>query len=69
MILLSFVDKILFLLNIVKQDWLKPVSRADAKSTPSYSSDLHLSVLHYRPDRGALTCSVKQFPQSGGLLI
>ena len=30
---------------------------ADAKRNPSYSSDLHFSVLHYRPDRGTLTCS------------
>ena len=29
----------------------------DAKSTPSYSSDLHFSVLQNRPDRGALICS------------
>ena len=30
---------------------------ADAKSTPTYSSDLHFSVFQYRPDRGALMCS------------
>ena len=30
---------------------------ADAKRTPSYSSDLHFLVLHYRPDRGTLICS------------
>ena len=33
-----------------------PCSTADAKSTPSYSSDLHFSVLKYRPDRGMLIC-------------
>ena len=27
---------------------------ADAKSTPSYSSDLHFLGFQYRPDRGAL---------------
>ena len=31
-------------------------NRADAKSTPSYSSDLHFSGFQYRPDRGALIC-------------
>ena len=33
------------------------VSKADAKSTPAYSLDLHFSVVHYRPDRGTLICS------------
>ena len=32
---------------------------ADAESTPSYSSDLHFSVLQNRPNRGALLCSKK----------
>ena len=31
--------------------------QVDAKSTPSYSSDLHFSGLHYRPERGTLICS------------
>ena len=30
---------------------------ADAKSTTSYSLDLHFSVIKNRPDRGALICS------------
>ena len=30
---------------------------ADAKSTPSYSSDLHFSVFQNRPDRGVLIFS------------
>ena len=29
----------------------------DAKSTTSYSSDLHFSVFQNRPHRGALICS------------
>ena len=29
----------------------------DAKMNPSYSSDLHFSVLYYRPNRGTLICS------------
>ena len=42
--------------HFLMQIWLK-YCKADAKRTPSYSSDLHLSGLHYRPDRGALKCS------------
>ena len=29
-------------------------TKADAKTTPSYNSDLHLSVLQNRPDRGGI---------------
>ena len=36
---------------------LTSLRRADAKSTPAYSSDLHFSGLYYRPDRGMLICS------------
>ena len=32
---------------------------ADAKSSPSYSSDLNFSVFQNRPDRGALMCKCK----------
>ena len=41
-----------------KLDWTSTIQArlADAKSTPSYSSDLHLSVLKNRPDRGQLIC-------------
>ena len=34
----------------------KNKDKMDAKSTPSYSSDLLLSVFQNRPDRGALIC-------------
>ena len=40
-----------------KYKTLKQNQGADATRTPSYSSDLHLSVLIYRPDRGQLMCS------------
>ena len=33
---------------------LSKIYKADAKSTPFYSSDLHFSVFQNRPDRGAL---------------
>ena len=35
----------------------KSLVTGDAKSTPSYSLDLHLSVIKNRPDRGQLICS------------
>ena len=40
---------------------LRGSGMADAKSTPSYSSDLHFSVFQNRPDRGLLIMFEKMF--------